>query len=194
MGIQQTPFGFDISVATQSLSRYDNHIVRHLSAMRGQYLDQAAYDALMAQEDRVLYEVFEITRPHKAGELPNGLSIIHPGKVGREYVMTKGHFHAVLETGEVYYGLKGQGLMVMENPEGDWAVEELLPGRVVYVPPRWAHRSVNTGAEDLVFYWVYPGNAGHNYGTIEKQGFRKLIVEENGQPAVMDNPRWKMTG
>ena len=78
----------------------------------------------------------------------------------------------------------------METPEGDWSVEPFKPQSVLYVPPRWAHRSVNTGAEDLVFFFVYPGNAGHDYGSIEVQGFRKLVVDKDGQPAIVDNPRW----
>jgi glucose-6-phosphate isomerase len=82
--------------------------------------------------------------------------------------------------------------MVMETPEGDWAVEELGPGRVLYVPPRWAHRSVNTGPdEDLVTFFVYPGHAGHDYGTIEGQGFRKLVLEKNERPQIVDNPHWR---
>jgi len=97
----------------------------------------------------------------------------------------------VLETAEIYYCLQGQGVMVMETPEGDWSVEELRPGVVLYVPPRWAHRSVNTSLEgDLVTFFIYPGDAGHDYGTIEVQGFRKLIVERDGKPAIVDNPRW----
>ena len=31
--------------------------------------------------------------------------------------------------------------------------------------------------EDLVTFFVYPGHAGHDYGTIEKQGFSKLVLE-----------------
>jgi glucose-6-phosphate isomerase len=109
--------------------------------------------------------------------------------------MTKGHFHTVLETAEVYYCLKGRGAMVMETPEGEWSVEELVPGRVLYVPPCWAHRSVNTGAnEDLVTLFVYPGNAGHDYGTIESQGFRKLMVKGANGAEVVDNPRWAAPG
>ena len=186
------PFTFGIAAPFASLDRYDNHITRRLSSMAGQYHDQDAYAAQLACEDTLVYEVYEVRRPELAGELLSGLSIVHPGKVGAEYFMTKGHFHAVLETGEVYYCLKGAGAMVMETPEGDWAVETLYPGRVLYVPPRWAHRSVNTGAgEDLVTFFVYPGHAGHDYGTIEKYGFRKLMVDHAGQPTVIDNPRWQ---
>ena len=185
------PFTFDILLPAGCLSHYDNHIKRTLSSMKGQYTDETAYAATLAKEDTLLYEVYEIARPHVAGELLLGLSVVHPGKVGQEYFMTKGHFHAVIDTAEVYYGCQGQGLMVMETPEGDWAVEELRPGKVLYVPPRWAHRSVNTGREDLVFFFVYPGHAGHDYGTIEQQGFRKLVVEENQHPKIIDNPRWR---
>lgn len=160
--------------------------------MNGQYLDKQAYAAMLSQ-DPVLYEVYEIARPESAGELMHGISIVHPGKVGGEYFMTKGHFHTVLDTAEVYYCLKGAGAMVMETPEGEWSVEELRPGRVLYVPPRWAHRSVNTGqSEDLVTFFIYPGNAGHDYGTIERQGFRELVVERDRRTEIVDNPRWRV--
>ncbi len=188
--MKQHPFTFSISVPDETLSEYDNHIVRRLSAMVGQYQDAQAFTAMLSQ-DPVLYEVYEIKRPESEGELMNGISIVHPGKVGEEYFMTKGHFHTVLDTAEVYYCLKGEGVMVMETPEGEWSIEELHPGCVLYVPPRWAHRSVNTGQlVNLVTFFIYPGNAGHDYGTIEQQGFRKLVVERDGRVQVIDNPRW----
>ncbi len=188
--MSETPYTFELSAPDFVPDRYDNHIRRTLTSMRGQYRDTAAYDALLAVEDTLLYEVYELQRPHVAGELLHGISIVHPGKVGDEYFMTKGHFHTVLETAEVYHCLKGEGFMVMETPEGAWAVAELRPGVVLYVLPRWAHRSVNTGAGDLVTLFAYPGHAGHDYGTIEQQGFRKLVVEQEGGPIVVDNPRW----
>ncbi len=184
------PYTFELNAPGYVPSRYDNHIRRTLTSMRGQYRDTAAFEAMLAGEDSLLYEVYELARPHESGEVLHGISIVHPGKVGDEYFMTKGHFHTVLETAEIYTCLSGQGAMVMETPEGDWAVEALAPGRVLYVPPRWAHRSVNTGDADLITFFAYPGHAGHDYGTIEQQGFRKLIVERNGMPEIVDNARW----
>ena len=184
------PYTFELNAPGFVPSRYDNHIKRTLASMKGQYLDSAAYEAMAGDGDALLYEVYELARPHEAGEVLHGISIVHPGKVGDEYYMTKGHFHTILETAEIYVCLSGQGVMVMETPEGDWAVEDLAPGRVLYVPPRWAHRSVNTGADDLITFFAYPGHAGHDYGTIEQQGFRKLIVERDGDPEIVDNPRW----
>ncbi len=196
--MQDRPYTFDVGLPglpggqDGRHARYDAHVTRTLSALRGQFSDGEAYAAALARGDAPLYDVYELVRPAVAGELLHGLSVVHPGKVGDEYYMTKGHFHAELATAEIYYCLRGRGLMVMETPEGAWAVEPLAPGKVLYVLPRWAHRSVNTGAEeDLVTFFVYPGNAGHDYGMIERQGFRKLVVEREGAPCVIDNPHWR---
>ncbi|MFP3853597.1 MAG: glucose-6-phosphate isomerase [Anaerolineales bacterium] len=189
--MRTVPYSFDVSVEDKILSEYDNHIVRKLSAMKGQFLDEDAYRHMVEDGDPALYEVYALDRPEVAGEIRHGLSVVHPGTVGKEFYMTKGHFHEVLETSEIYYCLRGRGMMVMETPEGEWAVEPLKPGSVLYVPPRWAHRSVNTGLkESLVTFFAYPSNAGHDYGSIEKQGFRKLILNKNGEPEIVDNPRW----
>jgi len=189
--MQDGLFASDIALPSGILIGHDSHVVRTLASMEGQYADGWQSRAALAEGDAVVYEVYEVPRPEVEGELICGTSIVHPGKVGDEYFMTKGHFHGRLETAEVYYCLQGQGMMVMETPEGEWSVQELRPGRVLYVPPRWAHRSVNTGSEeDLVTFFVYPGNAGHDYDTIEEQGFRKRVVERDGRPAVVDNPRW----
>ena len=145
---------------------------------------------MLAQEDSLLYEVYEVKRPEVKGEMLMGVTVLHPGKVGREYFMTKGHFHSILETAEVYYTLRGQGVIMMETPEGKTCVKPLTPGSVLYVPPRWAHRSINTGSEPLCFFFVYPADAGHDYGTIESRGFRKLVMAGPDGLEVQDNPRW----
>ncbi len=97
------PFTFGIDASGGILDRYDNHIQRHLSAMAGQYQDQEAYAALLAQGDVFSTRCTKRYVRKLQGELLNGLSVLHAGKVGDEYFMTKGHFHAVLETAEVYY-------------------------------------------------------------------------------------------
>ena len=186
------PFTFDIPLPGVIPTRYDHHITRRLSEMVGYYADEQAFAAALAEKDETLYEVYEIRRPERAGELLHGVSIVHPGKIGNEYFMTKGHFHAVLETAEVYYCLQGEGYMVMETPEGECVVQPLRPNTVLYVPPRWAHRSVNCSDEDdLATLFVYPGNAGHNYGSVAERGFRKRVVERDGRPQIVDNPRWR---
>lgn len=185
------PFTFTLPMPQVIPSKFDNHLERRLSALRGQFDDQETYNKMLAANDQLIYEVYEIARPQVEGELMMGISIVHPGKVGREFFMTKGHFHSILETSEIYHCLRGEGYMVMETPEGEACVEPLAPGKVLYVPPRWAHRSVCTSRqEDLVTFFAYPANAGHDYGTIERQGFRKLVVDGQQGPEIVDNPRW----
>lgn len=165
---------------------------RYLSQMNGMFADQAALEAILKDGDKLVYEFHSMPVPEHAGDLAFGCSIVKPGKVGSEYFMTKGHFHTILETSEVYYCLSGHGYMLMENPEGDWLAEEMFAGHAVYVPKRYAHRSINVEAnQDLVTFFVFRADAGHDYGTIETKGYRKLMVEQAGAPTIVDNPKWK---
>jgi len=163
---------------------------RKLSQMKGMFSDTAAYEQEL-KADPLVYEFYELGAPESSGDLAFGTSTTYPGKVGREYYMTKGHFHTILETAEVYYTLSGDGFMLLENPEGDSSLQTLSPGNALYVPPRYAHRTINTGALPLVTFFVFRGDAGHNYGAIETKGYRKLVLEgPDGKPQMIDNPKW----
>lgn len=164
---------------------------RLLADMKGMFADETARSQMAAAHNELVYEFYELGLPETAGDLLFGTSITYPGKVGNEYFMTKGHFHTILETAEVYYCLSGTGYMLMENPEGDWAAQEMASGQAVYVPKRYAHRSINSGTTPLITFFVFRADAGHDYGTIETKGYRKLIVERNGKPEIIDNPKWK---
>jgi len=186
---KSTLIDFDLSTG---LSKNKKPIQRHLSDMAGMFSDETAFDERVARDDAIVYEFYDMGVPESEKEIAYGTSITYPGKIGEEYFMTKGHFHTVLDTAEVYYCLRGHGYMLMENPEGDWEAREIKPGLAVYVPPSFAHRSVNISADEpLITFFAFPGHAGHDYGTIESKGFRKLIVERNGASKIIDNPRWK---
>lgn len=181
----------DFDMAT-GLSQNAKPLQRYLSNMKGMFADEAAYAARLEKDDVLVYEFFDMGVPDSEKEVAYGTSITYPGQIGDEYFMTKGHFHTVLDTAEVYYCLRGHGYMMMENPEGDWEVQELIPGKALYVPGRYAHRSINLSAsEPLITFFAFPGHAGHDYGTIETKGFRKLVVERDGKPTIIDNPKWQ---
>ena len=174
------------------LSKARDPIRRKLSNMKGMFSDEQAFEQAVKTEDRLVYEYFDMGVPHTEKDVAYGTSIVYPGKVGDEYHMTKGHFHTVLDTTEVYYCLRGHGYMMMESPEGDVEARELSAGLAVYVPKRYAHRSINvSNTEPLITFFAFPGHAGHDYGTIETKGFRKIIVKRNDKPEIVDNPRWK---
>lgn len=180
----------DFSLVT-GLSETAESSRRTVSSMRGMYADDSATERLIAAGDPLVYEFYELGAPETPGDLAFGSSIVYPGKVGDEYFMTKGHFHTILETAEVYYCLQGHGYMLLENLEGDWSAQEMTPGKTIYVPPRYAHRSVNVGDTPLITFFCFRGDAGHDYGTIETKGYRKLLIERNGDLQIIDNPKWK---
>ena len=57
------PFSFRLNPENGIPSRCDDHLLRNLSTLRGQFLDQAAYAALLARGDPLIYEVYEVKRP-----------------------------------------------------------------------------------------------------------------------------------
>lgn len=180
------PYSVNIDMMSGELDAPDNVYDRHLSAMVDMYEDQEAARALLA-DDPVIYRVYEKKMPELAGELQWCMSVTMPGKIGREYYMTKGHFHQVRETAEIYLCVRGEGFMLMETEEGETVAEPLRKNAALYVPACWAHRTVNTGDEPLISFCVYPGDAGHDYGSIETAGFKKRIVEIDGRPTIIDN-------
>ena len=185
------PFVTEVNFSTGVLSAPGYVIQRKLSDMANMYADEAAARRIMAQEgDRLIYEVQGVELPAEEGQLPHCTTRILPGRVGGEYHMTKGHYHARREQGEVYFGLSGRGFLVMQTESGVSSVLEMVAGSAAYVPPFWAHRTVNVGEKDFVFFSVWEARAGHDYGTIKRDGFRKLVVMRDGQPAVVDNPKY----
>ena len=174
------------------LSPDRNSIKRMLSDMEGMYLDNNKLKEMLNLGDIVVYEFYDLGMPENPGELAYGTTILYSGKVGDEYFMTKGHFHAKIDTAEIYYCIKGHGYLLMENPEGEVEFQEMKPGLSVYVPPRFAHRSINIdNNEPLIMFFAFRADAGHDYKTIETKGFRKLIIERDGKPEIIDNPKWK---
>jgi glucose-6-phosphate isomerase len=179
------PFSAAIDLAEGMLTDFTRRTERKASSMRGHYADKAALERLIAVGDPLHYEVFEKPVPEEYGQLMYCISKLQPGLVGDEYFMTKGHYHSVLQTGEIYLCLRGEGFMLMKTKDGKFAVEPMKRGSMVYVPPYWAHRSVNTGAfEPLVSFCVYNAEAGHNYGDIETEGFVKRALRVDGAPTI----------
>jgi glucose-6-phosphate isomerase len=174
------------------LSPSKESIKRMLSQMEGMYLDDIKLKKMVKAGDRIVYEFYDLGIPEDAGELAYGTTILYSGKVGEEYFMTKGHFHAKIDTAEVYYCIKGNGYLLMESVKGDIEIQGMSPGISVYVPPQYAHRSINVSEkEPLISFFTFRADAGHDYKTIESKGFKKLVIEKDGKPTMVDNPKWK---
>ena len=160
-------------------------VQRRLSDLKGCFADPVAFETALAADDPVLYEVTAVEPASGDGQLHYGLGILHPGTVGDEYWMTKGHLHSHRPAAEVYVGLKGEGVMLLEDEEsGESRMVTLKANSVVYVPGHTAHRTMNTGTEPLLYLGIYPSNAGHDYGAIAEKNFRMTVIRENGIPAM----------
>jgi glucose-6-phosphate isomerase len=186
------PFGTLLNMQTGTLQPVGRIIRRNLSDMRQMYADAEAASRILEQEgDRLIYEVHAVNLPEDEGMLLYSTTIIHPGRVGDEYHMTKGHFHEKRDRAELYLGLAGEGYLVLQTDRGEVRRVFMQNGTIAYVPPMWAHRTVNVGAGPFSFLAVWPGDAGHDYGTIENAGFAKLLVDRDGQPVLVDNPAYR---
>jgi glucose-6-phosphate isomerase len=159
--------------------------------MKGMFLDTDATLRILKRENPVIYSFSERTLPEENGHLQLAVTSINPGEIGDEYFMTKGHYHRRPDTSEVYLGLEGEGCLLMQTERGNFESMLIQPGIVAYIPPYWGHRMVNTGSAPFVFFAIYPGNAGHNYGDIERTGFVKVLIEKDGKPLLINNPKWK---
>lgn len=164
--------------ARGALSGATRTLVRRLGDVSGMFLEAAGGEA-------EVYRVFEREHPEAPGDLVYGTTVIQPGLVGEEYFMTRGHYHTDPAAAELYFGLSGQGLILMQN-QADARQAPMGPRSVVYIPPGYAHRTVNTLlTEPLVFLVCYAVRAGHDYDRIRREGWRHRVFRgTDGRPRV----------
>lgn len=186
------PFGLQVDLHSGKFAPVGPISKRSLSDMRLMYADTDAVNRILKDEgDRLIYEVYGSEVPEGEGQVLYCTTIIYPGRIGDEYHMTKGHFHAQRDRGEVYLGLAGEGTLLLQLEDGTVNNVPMREGTAAYVPPFWAHRTANTGTTPFVFFAAWPGDAGHDYATIEKVGFAKLLVARDGKPTLIPNPKYR---
>ena len=161
------------------------HSCRTLADLRGVFADVEAYSRM--DLETVVYRVSSMLPVPEGtrGGLYMGITYISPGQVGNEYFMTKGHFHRNLDSAECYWGVKGEGMLIlMDSTRKVWA-ERMSPGSLHYIPAGIAHRVANVGGEELVFSACWPSDAGHDYETIAREGFARRLLNINNVPQLV---------
>ena len=179
-----------VDVAKGELRGATNRYTKTLADLEGLYADDAAYRTLLRElGDTVVYEVTDYKPSNDSGDMIIGVTRMLPGKVGKEFFLTRGHIHANANRPEMYYGESGQGIMLLESPAGEVRTVEIGPRTLCYVPPYWIHRSVNVGREELVMTFAYPADSGQDYDIIARAGgMRSRIVDDGkGGWAAVDN-------
>ncbi len=182
--IIDTPFKVDYSNGNISGKSVINP-VKKIKDLQHIFEDKKAF--LKIDKEKIIYEV-QVIRPVEEGRkggLFYGKTIIHPGKVGNEYFMTKGHFHQKVDRAEFYWGIEGEGMLIlMDKNRNTWA-EKMYSGSLHYINGYIAHRTVNTGTTKLSFGACWPSDAGHNYQEIIDNGFSARLKEVDGKPQLI---------
>ena len=185
------PSAVSVPAHTGIIPQATAHYEKRLSDLRGLFLDAADLERRIREEnDPVCYENYAFNQSQADGDIFFGTTIIYPGKVGSEYHMTRGHYHNKRNHAETYQALSGSGLVLFEREDGITCSAELTPGKVTYIPPYWAHRSINTAAVPLVFLWTCSVEAGHDYSALGSRGMRQVVVERDGVPTIEDRQEW----
>jgi glucose-6-phosphate isomerase len=106
------------------------------------------YKNIKGHENEINYKVCDL--PFKKTGLKNivvSMTILYPGKVGKEFKMTTGHSH---KSEEVYLFLKGKGFIILNKKK-----IKVKENDIISVPSNVWHRVVNTGKEKLVFLSIF---------------------------------------
>jgi len=160
-------------------------LIRTISDLKGLFADQQTFDK--QDPGQIAYEVesyFPVPEGTEGG-LFFGITRLHPGTIGNEYMMTKGHSHIIQNRGEFYWGIEGEGMLLFMDKDRNMQAEKMFPGSVHYIKGFTAHRVANTGGLVLSFGACWPSDAGHNYEEIAKNGFSKRLMKINGKPKLI---------
>lgn len=120
------------------------------------------------------------------GALLFGSTRLHAGCVGGEYFMTHGHIHRNRTRDELYFAVSGKGILMLMDEEGHTWAETMMPGSVHAIRGVHAHRVINTGEEDLVFWACWAADAGYDYDVIRTQGFGLRVFDRSGTPVLLE--------
>ncbi len=134
----------------------------------------------------VMYEVYSHAcgDANEVGNLSWGLTILKPITVCDECNMTRGHFHENKTCAEYYFGIEGEGLLMLMREDGECWCEKVEKGSLHHIDGTLAHRLINTGDSDLKVGACWSPKAGHDYEAIEKKPFPYRVFKRNGKIEV----------
>lgn len=154
-----------------------------IADLAGVFADVSAWQECDPRQ--AVYDVEMLDSQTSEGNLFTGVTHLHPGRVGSEFFMTRGHFHSRREQGEVYFGLRGTGFLLLQPESGKACLESVSPGSVHIIPGYTAHRLINTGTAILSALAVWPTIAGHDYAALA-QGFSLRVTDVEGKIQVRE--------
>ncbi|HRH50881.1 MAG TPA: glucose-6-phosphate isomerase family protein [Panacibacter sp.] len=182
--ITEAPYNF---IGTEGTLSGTNliHSEKRIAQLKNIFADEAARSAM--DQNTLVYSVQAILPVEQGTEagLFFGTTTIEPGTVNEEYFITQGHFHKLSNRAEYYWGIKGEGALILMDRHRNYRAELMHPGSLHYIPAHTAHRVANTGNTQLVFSACWPSDAGYDYEEIIKYGFSCRLLNRNDKPELV---------
>ncbi|WP_029098888.1 glucose-6-phosphate isomerase family protein [Brevibacillus thermoruber] len=173
--MNQVQLPFSTVITAEELKGFTHYEERKLSDMKGYFADEEARAAMEQSADQVVYQVYRVEVPPEEGELLHCLTVIQPGQVAGECFMTKGHYHLNEKCAEIYVGVKGKGVLLMQKGQEVRTIE-MRENTAAYIPAGWGHRTINVSADQpFVFFSVWPGHSGYDYQRAVEEPFVKRV-------------------
>ena len=157
---------------------------RTLAQMKGLFSDEQAFSAMDPDTELYCVDRFMPVESGTEGGLFFGITHLHPGLVGNEYFMTRGHSHSKANRGEYYWCISGEGFLLLKSQNGDSRAEKVFPGSLHYIPGFTAHRLVNSADVSLDVGACWPADAGCEYDNIKTEGLGLRILKGADGPLL----------
>ncbi|MCK4997420.1 cupin domain-containing protein [Candidatus Pacearchaeota archaeon] len=142
-------------------SHKDRILIRKYSEMKDSYKEE------LSSGNPIIYKVYI----KDYGDFEEGLTVINPGVIGKEYFMTKGHRHKKVAP-EIYILIKGRGKLIIQDKTTK--IIDMKKYIFYHIPGTSGHRLVNIGKTPLEVLTIYGKNAGHDYSF----KFKKSILKK----------------
>ena len=133
----------------------------------------------------------------KEKKLRFDITVIHPGKIGRERKKTTGHIHVNIAGkntphAELYEVLSGTALYILQPSDSKSVMAvKIHEGERIIVPANCAHCTVNIGAEALVFDNLVLDAGKNDYGIIsQNHGMAIYVIQEEGKIKMVPNDNY----
>lgn len=122
------------------------------------------------------------------------LTVLRPGRVGREYVKTFGHEHPAAPDGlaypELYQVVAGEAWFILQDSRSVRVIRAGT-GDCALIPPGFGHVTVNVGRGPLVLAnWVDGGFASRYDGYRRRRGAALYVEAGAAGPVLRLNPAY----
>ena len=137
-------------------------------------------------EDKLVYQV-DYCESSGEGALNFGISRLFSGDLNDEFFMTKGHVHKNKNKDEIYWGISGNGLLILIEENRSYRIDEVCEGSFHYIKGNQTHRLVNVGDVVLNVGACWHADSGYDYTIVEEKGFPVRIFKQKGSYEVREN-------